>query len=76
MKNLTPKQIKQARINAGFHQKNIAELLGVSINTVSGWELGRHTIRPTTLILFKIVTAEDPNKELARHINACLKEDS
>ena len=41
-----PNRIAQARIAAGFQQKDLAQRLGVDAVTVSNWERGR---RPLTL---------------------------
>ena len=32
--------LKAARVNAGFTQKNVAEMLGISNKTVCNWETG------------------------------------
>lgn len=37
--------IIEARVRHGFSQKRLAELLGVSQNTVSNWETGTHSPR-------------------------------
>ena len=34
-------QLKQARANAGLTQAQVAELIGVTVQTVKSWEAGR-----------------------------------
>ena len=34
-------QLKQARANAGLTQAEVAELIGVTVQTVKSWEAGR-----------------------------------
>lgn len=45
----TGERIKKARINAGYTQQNIADILGVSIRTYQRMEKGTHEITPDQL---------------------------
>ena len=47
--------IKLARVRAGLTQEQLAERAGVTVNTISGIELGRHSPRGRTL--FKLADA-------------------
>jgi len=40
-RGLTPEQIKELRLKAGLSQKELAEKIGVSVNSISNWETGR-----------------------------------
>jgi len=48
-------QIKAARENAGYSQKELAELIGVAPNTFHGYESGKHD--PKSDLLIKIASA-------------------
>lgn len=48
-------QIKQARENAGYSQKELAEIIGVAPNTFHGYESGKHD--PKSDLLIKIANA-------------------
>lgn len=48
-------QIKEARENAGFSQKELAELIGVAPSTLNGYESGKHD--PKSDLLVKIAAA-------------------
>lgn len=41
--------LKAARINAGYSQEELADLLGVSTKTISYWENGKVKIKPINL---------------------------
>ncbi len=44
------KTIRQLRQERGWTQQDLAQLLGVTQSTVSGWERGLKTQRPRTLL--------------------------
>ncbi|MFT9003753.1 MAG: helix-turn-helix transcriptional regulator [Liquorilactobacillus hordei] len=41
--------LKAARINAGYSQEELADLLGLSAKTISYWETGKVKIKPINL---------------------------
>ena len=51
------KKIKEARINAGLTQEQVAEILGTSPQTISRWETGTST--PDIMMLPKIASYFD-----------------
>lgn len=48
-------QIKEARVQAGFSQKQLAEIIGVAPSTFNGYESGNHD--PKSDLLIKIAQA-------------------
>lgn len=48
-----------ARVSAGFTQKELAEKMGVSRDSVMNWESGKTEIRVPNLILFCQMTGFD-----------------
>jgi len=48
-------RIKEARENAGYSQKELAEIIGVAPNTFHGYESGKHD--PKSDLLIKIANA-------------------
>ena len=49
MKHQTAKLVKKARELRGLKQSILASRLGVNVNTVAGWEQGRHSAHPEDL---------------------------
>jgi transcriptional regulator with XRE-family HTH domain len=47
---VTPAELRERRVALGLSQTELAELLGVTQNTVSRWEVGAHAI-PLYLVL-------------------------
>ena len=64
MDPLTPNEIRAIRKRLGLTWQQFAELLGVSVSTVGGWENGRHRPRPLSLrMLRNIDTIQKSEKE-------------
>lgn len=55
---MTPAELKSLRLAHGLRQKDIAEALGVHIQTVKSWEAGRYPIDRLTAIGLRAVTDE------------------
>lgn len=55
---MNKQQIKQARVNAGFTQTKLAEILGVNIRQVQRWEAGDNIISPDLLVKLRIATGQ------------------
>lgn len=47
--------IQAARLAARLSQRQLAELCGISVRTIQGWEVGSHV--PRADALFKVATA-------------------
>jgi transcriptional regulator with XRE-family HTH domain len=64
---ITGSVLKLARLSAGLSQEALAELLGVSLDTVQGWESGRRPMPATRAgalvdVRYELVTADaDPD---------------
>jgi transcriptional regulator with XRE-family HTH domain len=78
---ITPETLRQRRHRLGLEQAELAELLGVSANTVSRWELGKLTIANPrllalaidALLLRSIYVRVDPEKR-TRQVELALAE--
>lgn len=57
MKNPTPLEIKQARVDAGLTQTQSAELIYKNIRTWQQWEKGDREMDAAFFELFKIKTS-------------------
>jgi transcriptional regulator with XRE-family HTH domain len=55
---VTGEDIRRERENLGLTQGQLAELLGVALNTVSRWETGQRTPHPLVLKAIQTVFAE------------------
>ncbi|OPX88096.1 MAG: antitoxin HipB [Pelotomaculum sp. PtaB.Bin104] len=65
--------IKWARKSAGLSQSELARIVGVSVNTISGIELGR--IKPSVDTFIRIARACNVSLDiLARNYNAGIEE--
>ena len=62
MKALTSTEIKQARLNSGFTQLQLAKIMGVDVKQVGRWERGEQKFSGTAKRLHKILTSEDKLK--------------
>ena len=60
----TPNENKQARAKAGYTQASLSKTMNLDVSTVSRWERGELKLSGAALVLFKILTADDPNSEL------------
>ena len=60
MNNPTPNQIKQARLKAGLTQARLSQIMGVNVRTIGKWENNERPLAGAALVLFNIVTAENP----------------
>lgn len=61
---LTPEQIKAARKMLGITQRELAERIGVKLNTVGGWECGAGKCSgPAAILIRKLV--EEAKKQPA-----------
>ena len=54
-------RIKTARKNKGLTQKQLADIVGIKHNTLSGWEKGAHSPNGTQIIQLCDVLEIDPN---------------
>ena len=55
---MKPKEIKAARAILGVTQKELAELIGVTLNTVGKWECGAGQCTGPAAILIRRLVAE------------------
>jgi len=51
---ILPEQLKYIRKNRGWSQEKLARNLGVSLNTVQRWEMGKN--KPSKLAMEKILS--------------------
>ena len=60
---LTPKQIKDARRILGLTQRELAEAIGVKLNTVGKWECGiAECAGPAAILIRKLVAEKKADK--------------
>ncbi len=57
---IQPDDIKKARIAAKLTQESAARVLGVKWSTWTAWEVGRNSMHPCYMELFKIKTEQHP----------------
>jgi len=76
---ITGSVLKLARLSAGLSQEALAELLGVSLDTVQGWESGRRPMPATRAsalvdVRYELVTA-DANADLVAALDPAMQAD-
>ena len=54
----TKEEFRERRKEAGMTQQGVADLMGVSLDSVKKWEAGHRPIRPSMWILFNIITSD------------------
>jgi transcriptional regulator with XRE-family HTH domain len=58
---MNAKEIKEKRKKLGYTQKKLAELIGVSTQTINGYENGKEIPSTKNQILDKVLNGEIPN---------------
>lgn len=57
---MTPQEIKELRVSLGITQKKLAELMNVTVSTVSFWETGRRNPGGTAIRLLEVLKEKAP----------------
>ena len=57
MDALTPEEIRAIRKRLDLTQEQFAQLIGVTVFTVGGWERGEHVPSPLSLRMLRTVSA-------------------
>ena len=64
---MNAKEIKEKSKKLGYTQKKLAELVGVSTQTINGYENGKEIPSTKHQILDKVLNGETPNK-IMKHL--------
>lgn len=62
IESMTPKQMKELRVNAGMNQRELAKAVGVKQPSICRWENGSQWIPPWAAKLIAIVTTVPAQK--------------
>lgn len=63
---MTGDELRAIRARLGWTQQQMAERIGVALNTVSRWELGRMQIKESAARLIELLAADASRKRKRR----------